>query len=174
MGVAGQRDRRTRAGGFSLTPAPSRVLGPETSPWYWHPGRVGVRSGPAWFMRDLERVDPELRVTWNPITQRYQLFAPKPGLRSKLVWGWTLLFTFHPLDMGAPVIARLYEASARKWGNGRDYFRAIEREMERDRETTEARSKQLVVDQAMETFNHSQIRVGYGRSSGSKFSTYHA
>lgn len=164
----------SRPGGFRLAPRSLRPQGPETSPWYWHPGRVGVRSGPAWFERELEAVDAELRVTWNPITQRYQLFAPKPSLRSKLVWGWTLLFTFHPTEIGAPVIARLYEASARKWGNGRDYFRAIERELERDKEKQEASSRQAVVDQAMESFDHSQIRVGYGKSSGSKFSTYHA
>jgi hypothetical protein len=156
------------------------VLPPESILQWWHPGRPGVRSGPAWFDKKLMEVsDGELAVTWNSYIERWQVWVKAPRIQNKYVNGWNLLFvvqnddrTYRPLD--ERVLGRLYSCSMRQWGTLKAYHDAIERV---EREETEAREKANWNDtlaQAMESFDHSQIKVGYGPSSGSKFSDYHS
>ena len=176
--------RGTRKGkAFSQAVSKPIPKGPETSPWYWNPNRVGAREAPAWFQARLREVDPDglVDIRWNPVSQRWQAFYRNPKINRQVCSGWQLLFiiedptdhTYMPLD--ERTLAVLYQASARRWGSGKAYFHAIEREMERDRERTERRQKQEAVDLAMPAFEHSQISVAMrGRSNGSKFSTYHA
>ena len=81
--------------------------------------------------------------------------------------------SYMPLD--ERFLAALYNASGRRWGNGREYFLAIEREIERDRETRDRARTQEAIDLAMPSFEHSQISVAmHGKSNGSKFSDYHS
>lgn len=153
-------------------------LGPEHNPWYWNPNRVGAGEAPAWFQVKLREVDPEnmIDVRWNPVAERWAAFYRKPNFSHPLCQGWTLLMkveypdgSYMPLD--ERFLAALFNASARKWGNGEEYFRAIEREIERDREKKEKRATQEAIDIAMPFFEHSQIKnIG----SGSKFSDYHS
>ena len=173
--------RGTRKGQpFSQEIAKPTRVGPEHNPWYWHPNRVGVKFAPAWFQAKLHEIDTSLAVTWNPTTERWQVFTRKERMQHPVCQGWMLLFvvqgadgSYCPLD--ERVFARLYGASARRWGNGREYFMAVEREMERDREVTARRQRQDALDLAMPSFDHSQISVSMrGHSNGSKFSTYHA
>lgn len=166
---------RGRRPGFSTPVTSPKAADPETNPWWWHPSRPGVPSGPQWFSRELDQVDPDLAVTHNRLTGRYQLFTKAPKLANKVCWGWQLLFSFHPAEIGAPVLARLFEASARKWGSARDYFLAIEREMAREQAAIERQSAQDALDMAMPSFEHSRIQVAMrGASNGSKFADYHA
>ena len=157
-------------------------LGPEHNWWFWNPNRVGARPAPDWFQAKLREVDPEgfVDVRWNPIAERWAAFYRKPNLHHNICSGWQLLMkvqhddgSYMPLD--ERLLAALYAASGRKWGNGREYFLAIEREMERDRAAKERRQKQEAVDLAMPTYEHSQISVSMaGQSNGSKFSKYHS
>lgn len=157
-------------------------LGPEVNPWYWNPNRVGALPAPDWFQRKLREVDPEgfVDVRWNPVSQRWAAFYRKPNFQHKLCSGWQLLMkveypdgSYMPLD--ERLLAALYNASGRKWGNGKEYFLAIEREIEREREMREAARTQEAIDLAMPAYDHSQIKVAMrGKSSGDKFSTYHA
>lgn len=157
-----------------------KKLPPEANLWWWHPNRVGVKSAPEWFKEALSKMDDNLAVTWNAYRERWQVWLRCPRLQSPVCQGWKLLFVnedgahrYMPLD--ERLFARLYQASADKWGNGKDYFRAIEREIERDAEKREASWKQETLDIAMESFDHSQIKVAmHGKSSGSKFSEYHS
>jgi hypothetical protein len=77
-----------------------------------------------------------------------------------------------PLDNR--LFARLYEASSDKWGSAKEYFYQIQAQAERDKERREKQHYQDTIDLAMPSWEHSQIKVGYGKSSGSKFSTYHS
>lgn len=168
--------RRFRTGGLPL--AKPKPLGPEHNPWYWNPNRVGAREAPAWFQEKLRAVDPEREVDirWNPIKERWVAFYRKPSFAHKLCQGWTLLMiiqypdgSYMPLD--ERTLAALYNASVRKWGSGKAYFDAIEREVTRERELKEKARTQEAIDIAMPFYEHSQIKnIG----SGSKFSTYHA
>lgn len=157
-------------------------LGPEHNRWFWNPNRIGAKPAPEWFQAKLREVDPDglVDIRWNPITERWQAFYKKPGFEHPICQGWTLLMvlqypdgSFMPLD--ERTLAALYQASARRWGNGKEYFLAIEREIERDKEREEARQRQEAIDIAMPFYDHSQISVSMaGESNGSKFSTYHA
>lgn len=167
---------------FKVPVRKAEKVGPEYNLWYWNPNRAGVRTAPAWFMEKLEEFDrdDDLAVTWNPITERWQLWARSPRLVHPICQGWKLLFVhkgpsgeYLPLD--ERVFARLYWASARAFGSAKSYFERIASELQRDREKRDNQIKQDQIDQAMPFFDHSQIKVSmFGPSSGSKFSTYHA
>ncbi len=162
--------------GFRLQPSRPTPLGPETNMWYWNPNRPGVKSAPDWFMEKLHDVGEELSCTWNPITERWQVFSRAPRLQHPICSGWKLLFVhetaskeYLPLD--ERLFARLYAASVMEHGSARRYFERITAEIERDRAKREADRLDETIQMGMEVFNHSQIRnIG----NGSKFSTYHA
>lgn len=159
-----------------------KIPPPESIIQWWHPNRAGVRTGPAWFDKKLEEVaDPgELAVTWNSYNERWQVWVRAPRIQNKFVQGWNLLFvvkdpedgSYAPLD--ERVLARLYSCNLKRFPSAKAYFDQIERQMEREREAKERASWNDTLSQAMESFDHSQIKVGYGPSSGSKFSTYHS
>ena len=122
--------------------------------------------------KKLEELDDTLAMTKNQYTGDWLIWAKKESLRTKVCWGWMLLFTVHPADLGdgSAVLARLYSASMKRWGSGKAYFDAITREMERDKEARERASSQDTMDRAMDVFNYSQVKnIGQGN----KFQRYH-
>lgn len=147
---------------------------PESMPAWWNPRRAGIRFGPLSFTEKLEQFDPNLRVVWNAYSERWQIFMRRDSFQSKVCQGWVLLFvvayrdgSYMPLD--ERVFARLYEASADKWGNAKDYWRAVQRDIERTREKREKDSFDESMTMAMDVWKYSQIKnIG----SGNKFSTY--
>jgi hypothetical protein len=163
---------------FSVPVVKHDKVGPEQMPHFWYPGLAGIRTAPESFKDELERFDPTLRVTWNPIIERWQVWMPAPGIKFRLCPGWRLLFIhsgpsgeYLPLD--DRLFARLYYASAAKWGSGKQYFDRLAAEMERDRERTEKQARQDTHDAGMDVWKSTQISVAMrGKSNGSKFSDY--
>ena len=160
---------------FGQAVAKPQRLGPEYNPWWWNPSRPEAGRAPRWFADKLEAVDPTLELTWNKLTQRWQVWARKDRLQNPICRGWQLLFihqdsdgSYLPLD--ERLLARLFSASADRWGNAKEYFRSVEREIERRREKQHAASLQDSIDRAMTVFDYSQIK-NIGK--GSKFATYH-
>lgn len=170
--------RRTQP--FRQALAKPKKIEPEFNPWYWNPGRFGVKLAPPAFRKRLkEEMGEELEVTWNPINERWQVWSATPTVNHKICSGWKLLFIHNgpggehlPLD--ERLFARLYHASARVHGSGKAYFERIVSEMDRDKERRARQHRQDTIDLAMPSWEHSQIKVGYGPSNGSKFSTYHS
>lgn len=166
--------------GFVVAPQRSvKVLPRENITWFWNPGRIGVKRAPEWFDKKLKELGDELEITWSPVHERWLVWMRKPSFNHPVCQGWLLLFivqepdgSYRPLD--ERIMARLYESSARKWGSGKAYFDNVTRVMEREEETRRRDSLQDTIDRSMDVFDHSQIRVGYGPSNGSKFSKYHA
>lgn len=156
---------------------PQRKLGPEHNTWYWNPFRVGAGEAPRDFQKKLREVDPDnlIDVRWNPIIEKWGVFYRNPKIAHPICTGWVLLFLVEPRELDERVLARLYSASAQRWGNARQYFSAVEREMEREAAKRDANRRQEAVDLAMPYWEHSQIKVAMrGKSSGDKFSRYHA
>lgn len=159
---------------FGVTPAKPKPQGPETVPWWWHPGNPYTTLAPADFRERLAALDPNLAVTWNPVTQRWQLFVRAPQVNHPLCQGWRLLFVHHdgangycPLD--ERIFARIYAIDARHQGDAKRYFDRVVAEMERDKERAEAAHLQESIDIAMPHYEYSQIKnIG----NGSKFATY--
>lgn len=167
---------RGRTRQFSQRIAKPTQVGPEFNPFYWNPNRVGAIEAPQWFRLKLREVDPDrlIDVRWNPVRERWGVFYKSQRINHKVCQGWMLLFSVAPRELDERVLARLYLASAQKWGGSRQYFDAIQREFEREQERKERRLNQDAVDRAMPFWEHSRIQVGYGKSSGSKFSDYHS
>lgn len=162
---------------FSVSVAKPKKLGPEHNPWFWNPNRIGVQFGDKHFTRKLKELGEELEVTWNPITERWQIWSRAPRMQHAICQGWRLLFvhkdtdgSYLPLD--ERVIARLVYASVLTHSNAKEYFNRVQAEYERDMEKRRAASLQETIDMATPHFDYSQIKVGYGKSNGSKFSTY--
>jgi hypothetical protein len=157
-------------------PLSTEKVGPEHSPWYWNPNRVGVKFAPDWFLTKLHDLDPDLTITWSPIHENWIVWMKSPRIQSPLCTGWALLFivkesdnSYRPLD--ERIFARLFSASARKWGKGRDYFLAIEREMERDREKKEKNRNDDVRHSAGEYYDFMKIKnIGKGSKFANHFS----
>ena len=167
---------RGRGQPFSQPISKPTLVGPEQSYWYWNPNRIGALEAPLWFRAKLREVDPDgfVDIRWNPIRERWAAFYRKPGFSHPICQGWTLLMkvekpdgSFMPLD--ERLLAALYNASGRKWGNGKRYFEAIERETEREQEKTEKARTQEAIDIAMPHYDYSQIK-NIGK--GSKFCDY--
>lgn len=147
--------------------------GDETSPWFWNPGRIGVKLGPEWFREKLHEVDPDLEVTWNREDERWIIWFRKPTIQHRLCQGWLLLFIvqtpdgeYVPLD--ERTLAKVYEVSARKHGNAKQYFDAIVREQERDKEARERADNDDTWQRAGEYYDFTLPKVGYGPISPSK------
>lgn len=168
-----------RVNPFTMPLSKPKPLPAEANPWFWNPNRFGVQSAPDHFLKKLKEMGEELAVTWNPINERWQLWARTNRVNQPICQGWRLLFIHNGPDGGylpldELVFARLYDASADKHGSGKAYFERIVQEMARDKERRDKQSTQDTIDLAMPSFEHAQIKVGYGPSNGSKFSTYHS
>ncbi len=145
---------------------------------WWHPDRIGAKSkvpDPI-FMKKLAELDENVDVTWSPVHQRWILWLRASTVKNIFHPGWKLLFVvedaehnFVPLDERS--LARLYSASMKKWGTAKHYFDHVEKTMREEQERASAQTRQDTMDEAMETFEHSQIK---NINSGSNFSTYHA
>lgn len=170
-----------RTSSFKQPIAKPVKLGPEHNPWWWNPANVYTRRAPTSFMDRLkEELGEELEVTWNPVIERWQAWVRADKVNTPVCRGWRLLFIHNGPDGGylpldERIKARLWSCSADQHGSGREYFAKIEREYHRDQAKKEERLRQEAIDQAMPFFEHSKIKVAMrGKSSGDKFSTYHA
>lgn len=161
---------------FGMERSKPKPLSPEVITWYWNPNRAGMRFAPKHFRDRLKQFDPELECVWNGHTERWQIFMRDLKIQTKICAGWKLLFpvqdadhNFMPLD--ERVFCRLFEASAQRWGSGKQYWGRIEAEMERDKEKAEKDRKEDVKSTAGDYFNHLQPSVSmFGPSNGSKCS----
>ena len=167
--------RRSQKVPFKVPIAKPKPLGPETHGWYFHPNRVGVRFAPRDFMKKVKEAmpDSDIEITWNPIRERWNVWLRAPRLQHPICWGWKLLFVveydgqYVPLD--ERTLAVMYERSGRKWGNLLNYWLAVEREQERDREKAQLSRNADIQHSAGEYYDYMKIK-NYGK--GSKFSTH--
>jgi hypothetical protein len=146
---------------------PTQVAGEDTNPWFWNPNRIGVQLAPEWFRRKLHEIDNELEVTWDRHNERWLVWVKKPRLQTRLCQGWLLLFPVHdgkggfvPLD--ERTLAKVYEISARQWGDGKRYFEAVARERERDAERVDKTIAEDDKYRSYEYFDFTKPKVGYG------------
>lgn len=150
----------------------------ESIKWFWNPSRPGVKLGPESFRKKLQELGDDLEVTWTDYDERWLIFMRKPSVTHPIGMGWSLLMvvenedgSYRPLD--ERILARLYLASQKRWGSGKKYWEAVEAAQQRDKEMADAAAFDDTMQQAMESFHHSQISVAMrGKSNGSKFSTY--
>ena len=78
--------------------------GPEVLPWYWHPDRDGAQPPPAAFAKQLAEIDPDIKVCFSPVHERYLIWVRNPRIgadpASTAHWmckGWQLLMLWeHP------------------------------------------------------------------------------
>lgn len=141
---------------------------------FWNPGRVGMTFAGVDFRRKLHDMDPELEAVMNHHTGLWVIWVKKLGKQTRLCQGWKLLFVVHDGNQGyVPLdertLAKLFEISGRKWGNGLKYFDAVMRERQRATDAQAAFDADEERHQAYEYFDHTQPFVGYGtRQSASK------
>ena len=142
---------------------------PESLSWWWNPGRAGVRSGPRHFTTNLEAIDPNLAVTWDAYSEKWNIWMRNQRIQNKICSGWLLLFIVEPRELDERVFHRLYSASSRKWGSAKQYFDSVEREMQVSKERADKASYDELMAQARANYDYMQVKnIG----SGHKFSKY--
>lgn len=148
-------------------------LGREHMPHFWNPTRAGVRQGPEWFQALLREIDPDLRVTWNPIRERWYVWVKAPRITNPISQGWMLLFpvqyadgSYAPLD--ERTIAKIHEVTLGRYGGAVKYFNRVADEMDREREQAIEDRKDAIGRSARDYYRHIIPSVGYGKSNGSK------
>lgn len=164
---------------FAMEAARPQKRGPETNLWFHSPSRYGVMFAPESFSRALREISEDLRVTWNFHAQRWMCWARSARIQNQYSQGWNLLFVHNGPDGGylpldERLLARIHTCDTQNTGGALRHFDRVMAEMERDKEKAKAKTSGENMDIAMESFDHAQIKVGYGKSNGSKFSTYHA
>lgn len=160
--------------------APKQVPDMAQNPWYWNPNRLGIQFASEDFLERLHQIGEELSCVYNPLRSRWVVFAKTHTIQHKLCNGWRLLFihedadgNYMPLD--ERLFARLVYASVYSHRDAKQYFERVTAEQERDKAKREAQNLIDQIDMAMPHWEHSQISVsGFGKSNGSKFSTYHS
>lgn len=165
---------------ISVEVAKPKQLGPSTNPWFWNPNREPGRRPNDSFAEELHRLDPDLRAVWNPVQERWALWVKSHKVQHPVCQGWRLLFIHHAADgsylpLDETFLARIYAIDSHRVGDAKKYFDRIVSEMDRDREKREKKFTADSIDAAMPSWDYSQIKVsGFGKSSGSKFSTFHS
>jgi hypothetical protein len=165
---------------FGMELAKPVVMGPEHNLWFHSPSRFGAQFAPEDFRRKLKDYCEDLEVVWNFTIERWCLWVKTPRIQNEYAQGWTLLFvhkdddgSYLPLD--ERIFARIYTIDMQAQNtDALRYFDRVMSEMQRDEQKAKDYTSGENLDIAMESFEHSKIRVGYGKNNGSKFSTYHA
>lgn len=165
---------RRRVNAFRQPIARAEKIGPEHNPWFWNPSRLHTKRPDGVFMERLREIDPSLAVTWNPISCRWQVWAPMPKMNHPICQGWRLLFVHNgpsgeylPLD--ERVFARLYWSSMDAWGSAKKYFDHMQSVMIQDREKKDLKDAEDGYHRAAEYMDFTKVKnIG----TGSKFSRY--
>lgn len=156
--------------------------GPEVLPWYWHPDREGAVPPPAAFAEQLARIDPDLRVCYSPVHERWILWVKNPrigrmGAAQWLCRGWQLLMlwehsvTHEFLPLSELVFANVYLISAGRYAGAKEYYDKLMAEAERAKEE---RSKKFDNDRQAE---QNEVRESWKISSagdGSRSALHHS
>ena len=137
--------------------------------WDFPPGSPGSGLHPPskGFLEDLRRCDPDMTVTWQPVTKRHVIWRMIRG-----EWGVVCAVehpqTHQPLPLDNRVLALLYLSDPARNGGWREMFRQVRAQY--DRAEAARKAEQLdMLDGAMRAASeHVKIRVGYGRSRGDK------
>lgn len=169
-----------RVSPFGMELATPQKLGPEHNLWFHSPSRYGAKFAPDWFREQLHQLDVNLEMVWNFTIERWCLWVRTPRIQNEYSQGWTLLFVHNgpnkehlPLD--ERVFARIFTIDMQAQNsNALAYFDRVMGEMFRDKQAAKDKTTNENMDIAMESFEHAKIKIGYGKSNGSKFSTYHA
>lgn len=178
--IGGGKLRMRDAGSVATPITKPKALAPETSWNFFHPNRVDARYAPAEFRAKVHAIDANLDVVWHPIQERWCVWVRNPRITHWMCKGWQMLFPvrypdgrFMPLD--ERTLAAIFDRSARKWGNGVEYWNRIQDEIRHDRQQGIKNREAMIGQQARDRFDFAQIKVSMaGPSSGSKFTTHHS
>jgi len=168
--------RRSVATPYRMPQVKRAIPPPESLAWWWHPSRPGVSLGPEWFRSKLDAISPLLEITDDRYHAQWCIWMKKPSVQNKYCWGWNLLFTVPRAErLGDHVLARIWNASARKHGDSLQYWDTLRAKQVYEEQRAE-QNRVADRDAAARDWhrNHVAIRVGYGASNGSKFSKHHA
>lgn len=165
-----RRPTRPNHGHFRTAPKRGPRIGPETFHWYWNPNHPAIRFGPDDFRKQIKEIDSAYEITWNPIKERWLVFARAPKINHPICTGWKLVFVveldgeYVPLDNRTLDKAR--DRTVRTWGSWGKYFDHIEDNINAETQRFERAHSDEVRYGAGEYFDYTKIK-NIGR--GSKF-----
>jgi len=141
---------------------------------YWHPDRPGIELCPAWFAAEVALKSDALRVHRPPPGapthgHPWLVWYRKPEVTHPLSPGWFLLRIWWD-DLDSRLLTALDDASARKWGDARQYFDHVAEDLAAAYQAQDRERKGETLDRAFDFREYTKIK-NIGR--GSKFALHH-
>lgn len=174
-----------KARGASNTPMPVEASAADRldvlPPWFWNPSNPLARKAPPGvadgkrdkIRKSLKGVDKRLDITFNPERKVWQVWFYKPGFMKEAPWanGWVHLKDFKQHQNSDYVLQTIMAMDQTNKSLSRHYS-DVKSLRQQDLERNRARRKDEAAQIGGDMWDHMQIRVGYGKSNGSKFSRY--
>ena len=151
--------------------------GPEILPWYWHPDREGVQPPPAAFAERLAEIDPDLRVCFSPVHERFLIWVKSPRSKNSLCTGWLLLFIWEDpitkefMPLTELVFHNIFYIARDKFPRAEAYFERIQADIAKAKAAREAAYQNDRKAEQRERFSGFQISTA---GKGNKAALHHS
>lgn len=133
---------------------------------YWIPGRApdpfADRGAVAAMRAGVKRVDPRLRIAWNPKERTWGVWTLAPQVKTEWCKGWKLLFSVKEGFVDQRILWRLYQADVTQYGGAKaayeKFLAGIATRNVKFDQKMRAHDRQWASDY----FDHTRPQVGYG------------
>lgn len=149
-------------------------------PWDFPPGSPGAApptDPDPGFLATLAEKFPGWKVAWQPVTQRHTLWAPTAtGYRLAFYCQnpypveWADVEVGGPIPLDNRVFAFLHDSDPSTYGGLKAMKEEVRRRHEKLKRDEDTRRNEWLDEMWHGAEQHSKIRLGYGKSSGDKFS----
>jgi hypothetical protein len=133
---------------------------------YWIPGRSSdpfVDKGPVAAMRaGVKRIDPRLRISWNPKEQLWGIWTIAPQIKTDWCKGWKLLFSVKSGFVDQRILWRLYQADVTQYGGAKVAYEKFIAGIAARNVKVDKKMRANDRAWASDYFDHTRPQVGYG------------
>ena len=146
-------------------------------PWWWNPGNpLALKPPPSVseskqlkIRKALKMRDKRLDITFNPDRKCWQVWYYKPGFMKEAPWtnGWIHLRDFKQ-HQNSDYVLQTVIAMDQTNKPLKTHYNEVKQKRVDDLERCRAQRRDDASQIAGEVYDHSLIRVGYGKSNGSK------
>lgn len=152
-------------------------------PWYWNPSNRMARMPPQSCSLDtmfsirtaLQKIDPKLDITFNPVARVWQIWYHKPGFLKEADWtgGWVFCKELDESKGTSYIIKMVREMDQQRKVGLKQNYQNVKDRRERIRTANRAAQNDEVRERAGAVYDHMNPSVsGFGKSAGNKTSKF--
>ncbi len=134
---------------------------------YWIPGRspdpaVLDKVNVAAMRAGVKRIDPRLRIAWNPKERMWGIWTIAPQIKTDWCKGWKLIFSVKPGFVDQRILWRLYQADVSQYGGAKAAYEKFIEGIAARNVKLDKRQRERDRQWASDYFDHTRPQVGYG------------